>query len=61
MFKPAITQMGQDYLTPASLHERIKQQDELRHSQNLGKFITARQLLEGSSDKMATLLDGVVQ
>ena len=57
MSKAATTQTGQGYLTPASLHERIEQQDDLRHNQNLGKFITARQLLEGSNDKMATLLD----
>ena len=49
--------MGQDYLTPASLHERIEHQDDLRHNQNFGKFITGWQLLEGSNDKMATLLD----
>ena len=60
MSESVTTQMGQDYLTPASLHERTEQQDELRHIQNLGKFITARQLLEGGNDKMATLLGPIL-
>ena len=60
MFEPGTSQSGPGYLTPAALHERIERQKEQRQAQTLGKFITARELLEGSTDKMATLLDPIL-
>lgn len=50
---------SRDYLTPRILQERLVNEDGSK-TQALGKFITARQLLEGSSDKMATLLDPIL-
>ncbi|WP_375418299.1 AAA family ATPase [uncultured Hymenobacter sp.] len=47
------------YLTPAILQERLDGQDGLK-SMTLGKFITARALMEDASDKMATLLDPIL-
>ena len=55
----AINQPGPGYLTPVALQERIEQVDT-QPGHNAGKFITARELLEGSNGKMATLLDPIL-
>ena len=50
---------SRNYLTPGILQERLVNEEGFK-TQELGKFITARQLLEGSNDKMATLLDPIL-
>ena len=50
---------SRNYLTPGILQERLVNEESFK-TQELGKFITARQLLEGSNDKMATLLDPIL-
>ncbi|MBF9236771.1 AAA family ATPase [Hymenobacter sp. BT683] len=52
-------QGGHKYLTPGILQEQIAKKGNLS-PRELGKFISARTLLEGGNDKMATLLDPIL-